>query len=122
MPKSFGVLFQKNCHVSYFRKSLHKGLQLLVRDLNRLYCGTAALHGSEFEWQGFEWIDCHDSQQSVLTFLRRCGDECLVVVANLTPVPRHGYRIGLPQGGFWREVMPMPFKRRSRIMAFDEQQ
>jgi len=84
---------------------LHRGLQLLVRDLNRLYCGTAALHGREFEWQGFEWIDCNDSQQSVLAFLRRSGDECLVVVANLTPVPREGYRIGLPAPGPWKEVL-----------------
>ncbi|GLH74152.1 1,4-alpha-glucan branching enzyme GlgB [Geothrix limicola] len=76
----------------------HRGLQRMVRDLNALYHGHSALHQHEFEWQGFEWIDCHDAQQSVLSFLRHGDGEALIVVANLTPVPRHGYRIGVP----WR--------------------
>jgi 1,4-alpha-glucan branching enzyme len=77
----------------------------MVRDLNGLYRRERALHGVEFEWQGFEWIDCHDARQSVLAFLRRAGDAFLVVVANLTPVPRHGYRIGVPSGGRFEEVL-----------------
>jgi len=84
---------------------LHRGLQLLVRDLNRLYRETPALHCLEFDWQGFEWIDCHDSQQSVLCFLRWAGDAFVVVVASLTPVPRHGYRIGVPRPGRYREIL-----------------
>jgi 1,4-alpha-glucan branching enzyme len=83
----------------------HRGIQRLVRDLNALYRAEPALHGVEFEGSGFEWIDCHDSQQSVLCFLRRAGDASLVVVVNLTPVPRHGYRIGVPRPGTYREVL-----------------
>ncbi len=84
---------------------LHRGLQLLVRDLNGLYRDCPALHRFEFEWQGFEWIDCHDARQSVLCFLRRAGDEIAVVVANFTPVPRSGYRIGVPRPGRYAEVL-----------------
>jgi 1,4-alpha-glucan branching enzyme len=83
----------------------HSGMQRLVRDLNALYRRSPALHQHEFEWQGFEWIDCHDSRQSILCFLRRAGDRFLVVVVNFTPVPRTGYRIGVPQGGRYREVI-----------------
>jgi 1,4-alpha-glucan branching enzyme len=60
----------------------------------------------EFDWQGFEWIDCHDAQQSVLSFLRKGNaDEAMVIMLNLTPVPRHGYRIGVPLAGRYREVL-----------------
>jgi 1,4-alpha-glucan branching enzyme len=84
---------------------LHQGVQRLVRDLNRLYREAPALHRFEFDWQGFEWIDCHDSQQSVLCFIRRADEDFLAVVVNLTPVPRHGYRIGLPRPGRYQEVL-----------------
>jgi 1,4-alpha-glucan branching enzyme len=84
---------------------LHQGMQLLVRDLNRLYHGSPALHHSEFEWQGFDWIDCHDSQQSILSFVRRSADDFLVVVVNFTPVPRRDYRIGVPRPGSYREIL-----------------
>jgi 1,4-alpha-glucan branching enzyme len=83
---------------------LHQGMQRLVKDLNRLYQGTAALHHYEFDWRGFEWIDCHDADNSVLSFLRRSDDDHLVVVLNLTPVPRQGYRIGVPEAGPYREI------------------
>jgi 1,4-alpha-glucan branching enzyme len=84
---------------------LHQGAQRLVRDLNALYRGTPALHSRDFDWQGFAWIDCHDAQNSVLVFERKGdGDEALVVVLNFTPVPRHGYRIGVPAAGLYREV------------------
>jgi 1,4-alpha-glucan branching enzyme len=84
---------------------LHQGVQRLVRDLNDLYGRLPALHRFEFEWHGFEWIDCHDSQQSVLCFVRRAGEEFVVVAVNLTPVPRHGYRIGVPRPGRYREIL-----------------
>jgi 1,4-alpha-glucan branching enzyme len=84
---------------------LHSGLQRLVKDLNALYRGSDALHGREFDWTGFEWIDCHDSEQSILSFVRRANDSLLVVIVNFTPVPRHGYRIGVPQPGTYREVL-----------------
>ncbi|MDR0439478.1 MAG: alpha amylase C-terminal domain-containing protein, partial [Candidatus Accumulibacter sp.] len=80
--------------------------QRLVRDLNRLYRAEAALHRYEFDWKGFEWIDCNDAQQSVISYLRKGdGDEHLAIVFNLTPVPRYGYRIGVPQGGCYREAL-----------------
>ena len=82
----------------------HQGVQLLVKDLNRLYQRTPALYRYEFDWRGFEWIDCHDSENSVLSFLRRSDDEFVIVVINLTPVPRTGYRIGVPQAGEYREI------------------
>jgi 1,4-alpha-glucan branching enzyme len=85
---------------------LHQGIQRLVRDLNHLYVNSPALFRYEFDWQGFEWIDCHDSGQSVLSFLRKGdGNELMIVVVNLTPVPRHNYRIGVPAGGYYREVL-----------------
>ncbi|GAB1393399.1 1,4-alpha-glucan branching protein GlgB [Rhodocyclaceae bacterium] len=84
---------------------LHAGMQRLVRDLNHLYTNSPALYHHEFEWQGFEWIDCHDAQQSVISYLRKGPNgEMMVVVLNLTPVPRHGYRIGVPAGEY-REVL-----------------
>ena len=83
----------------------HKGVQLLVKDLNHLYRTSPALFTYEFEWQGFEWIDCHDSSQSILSYLRKAGDECLVVVVNFTPIVRHGYRIGVPLPGEYKEVL-----------------
>lgn len=85
----------------------HQGLQRWVRELNHLYRARPALHELDFQPQGFEWIDFHDRKNSVLSFIRRGSqpqDE-LVVVFNFTPVPRHNYQIGVPHGGFWREVL-----------------
>ena len=84
---------------------LHRGMQQLVKDLNHLYRGSPALYRYEFNWQGFDWIDCHDSQQSIISFLRKGdGNEMMVIVLNMTPVPRHNYRIGVPHEGRYREV------------------
>ncbi len=82
-----------------------QGVQRLVGDLNRCYRESPALHRHDFEAQGFEWLDCHDNSQSVLSFLRRSGSEFVVVVLNFTPVVRHGYRIGVPESGIYREVL-----------------
>jgi 1,4-alpha-glucan branching enzyme len=85
---------------------LHHGMQRLVRDLCHLYRSTPALFRYEFDWQGFEWIDCHDAEQSTLSFLRRGdGEEIVVVIINLTPVPRENYRIGVPLAGGYREII-----------------
>jgi 1,4-alpha-glucan branching enzyme len=86
------------------RYPLHQGVQLLVRDLNTIYRSIPALHTHEFEWQGFEWIDCHDANQSALSYIRRAQDDFVAVILNLTPVPRENYRIGLPESGHYREV------------------
>jgi 1,4-alpha-glucan branching enzyme len=86
---------------------LHAGLQRWVQALNRVYREEPALHAHDFSFQGFEWIDCNDSDNSALTFLRRDGGERapILVAANFTPVPRLHYRIGVPRGGFWRELL-----------------
>ena len=83
---------------------LHQGVQKLVADLNRLYRETPCLHGLDFDPKGFEWVDCHDAPQSVLSYLRRYGDEFALVVLNLTPVPRPNYRIGVPESGTYVEI------------------
>ena len=83
----------------------HQGVQQLVKDLNRMYRSTPALYRHEFDWEGFEWIDCNDAQHSLLSYVRKAGPEYVVVVLNLTPVPRHGYRLGVPQAGAYREII-----------------
>jgi 1,4-alpha-glucan branching enzyme len=85
----------------------HRGLQRWVRDLNTAYRGEPALHELDCDPAGFEWIDCHDAQQSTLAFLRRGrdSDRAFVVACNFTPVPRYPHRLGVPWGGEWREVL-----------------
>ena len=85
----------------------HRRLRQLVCDLNRHYRAEPALHEIDFEPSGFEWIDFQDVDNSVVAFLRRShhGDDHLVFVCNFTPVPRHGYRLGVPQARFYREVL-----------------
>jgi 1,4-alpha-glucan branching enzyme len=83
----------------------HHGVQTLVRDLNHLYRELPALHQRDCEAEGFEWLELHDSDQSVLAFLRRGreSNQIAIVVCNFTPVPRYGYRVGVPHGGHYRE-------------------
>ena len=83
---------------------LHQGIKKLVSDLNHLYRDCPALHQYDFDHNGFEWIDCHDSQQSVISFLRKSGDQFVIVILNFTPVPRHDYRIGVPRAGTYCEL------------------
>lgn len=83
----------------------HQGIRSLIGDLNRLYCQSSALHYYDFEHQGFEWIDCHDSSQSILTYLRRSNNETLIIALNFTPTPRYNYRIGVPQPGDYEELL-----------------
>ena len=83
----------------------HEGVQRCLRDLNRLYRELPPLHELDFDAGGFAWIDCHDADQSVLSFLRRDRQGRAVICAfNFTPVPRTGYRIGCPAPGLWREI------------------
>jgi len=83
----------------------HRGVQRLVRDLNRLYAGAPALHAGDGLAAGFAWIVADDRANSVLAFLRRnpFGNEIALAVFNMTPVVRHGYRVGVPRAGLWRE-------------------
>lgn len=83
----------------------HKDLQQLVGDLNRLYRDQPSLHRNAFDHAGFEWIDCHDATQSVLSYLRWDGEDFHVVILNFTPVIRADYRIGVPRAGVYREVL-----------------
>jgi len=83
----------------------HAGMQNLVRDLNRLYRDEPALYAHEFEHEGFDWIDCHDAAQSVISYQRRAGTEVLVNVFNFTPVVREGYRLGVPEHGRYRVLL-----------------
>ena len=85
----------------------HKGVQSLIRDLNRVYRDTPALHARDCEPEGFRWIIADDHANSVLAWLRLGGpdDRPVAVISNFTPVPRSHYRVGLPTAGHWRELM-----------------
>ncbi|HJS74027.1 MAG TPA: 1,4-alpha-glucan branching protein GlgB [Vicinamibacteria bacterium] len=86
---------------------LHDGVRRWVADLNRFYRSELALHERDFDPAGFEWIDCTDSENSVVCFLRRAktAGDLILAVCNFTPVPRHNYRVGAPRGGVWVEVL-----------------
>jgi len=85
----------------------HRGVQRLVADLNRLYASETALHQVDFDWPGFEWLDCNDSDASVLSFLRRGKnpDDVVIVICNFTPVPRDNYRVWVPERGHYKELL-----------------
>jgi 1,4-alpha-glucan branching enzyme len=83
----------------------HKGIELLLEDLGRLYRSRDALWAWDTEPQGYQWIDCSDGAASVLSYVRRGPSGFLVTVLNLTPVPRMGYRVGVPSPGYYREVL-----------------
>ena len=84
----------------------HAGVQRLVADLNRLYLENTALHDLDFSVDGFQWIDCHDADQSVISWIRRDrAGNFAVVVVNFTPVPRQAYRLGVPRPGHYRECV-----------------
>jgi len=84
----------------------HAGIQRLVRDLNGLYRRQPSLHSKDSKPEGFRWIIGDDRANSVFAFLRQgaAGDKPILVVCNMTPVPRHGYRVGVPRPGRWREI------------------
>ena len=85
----------------------HRQLQLLVRDLNHLSAAEPALYQVDFRWDGFEWIDFRDVDQSIVSFIRKGGEGVapVILVANFTPVPRSGYRVGLPRPGFYTQIL-----------------
>ncbi|MDR5694886.1 MAG: 1,4-alpha-glucan branching protein GlgB [Armatimonadota bacterium] len=88
-------------------RSRHAQVQRWVADLNRLYRNEPALHELDCDPSGFEWIDCTDADHSIVSFLRKAHStgDLLLIVCNFTPVPRHGYRVGVPRGGYWREIL-----------------
>jgi 1,4-alpha-glucan branching enzyme len=86
---------------------LHEGMQRWVTDLNRIYKESPALHSKDFSPEGFRWVQRGDWEQSALSFLRlgNEGTPPILAVYNFTPVPRFNYRVGVPQGGYWREIL-----------------
>jgi 1,4-alpha-glucan branching enzyme len=85
----------------------HAQTRKWVEDLNRVYRAESALHELDCEPGGFEWIDCRDTEQSVVSFMRKgkSVSDIILVVGNFTPVPRIPYRLGVPRGGYWRELL-----------------
>ena len=85
----------------------HKGLQTLIADLNKLYTSQPGLYKKDVSWEGFEWINYTDWEQSVISFLRKGNREAdtFLVVVNMTPVERSNYRLGVPFEGYWKEVL-----------------
>ncbi|MBM4054467.1 MAG: 1,4-alpha-glucan branching protein GlgB [Planctomycetes bacterium] len=86
---------------------IHYGLQEWVKDLNHFYKSEPALYEIDFEYHGFEWVDFHDLDRNIISFLRKgkTVKDQVLVVCNFTPVPRYDYRIGVPYGGFWKEAL-----------------
>ncbi len=85
----------------------HRGVQKWVRNLNDFYRSEPAMHEIDFSYDGFEWVDFRDADSSVISFLRKgkkTGD-VILVAANFTPVPRLNYRVGVPRGGIWKEML-----------------
>jgi len=85
----------------------HRKLQFFVCELNRLYRSEPALWQVDYHWNGFQWVDFHDVEGSIIAFIRRAAnpEDFLFVVCNFTPVPRYNYRLGVPKPGFYRELM-----------------
>ena len=85
----------------------HKGIQKWVKDLNRVYKEQPALYEIDFTEEGFEWIDLCDWQQSVISFIRKgqVKNDVILIVCNFTPVARYNYRLGVPYGGYWKELL-----------------
>src|SRR5262249_15243480 len=92
---------------SLLESDSHRQLQRWVSDLNQTYRREKALHQLDCSPAGFEWIDGSDSEQSMLSFMRKSenASEIVTVVCNFTPVPRVNYRVGVARAGFWREIM-----------------
>ncbi len=84
----------------------HSGIQLMVSDCNRLYTSIRPMHELDCDPTGFEWVDCNDWENSILTFIRKGTDpnDLVLVACNFTPVPRESYRVGVPMAGYWKEI------------------
>ncbi|MBQ3401988.1 MAG: 1,4-alpha-glucan branching protein GlgB [Synergistaceae bacterium] len=89
------------------QKDDFRGIQDWVRDLNRAYKEYPPLYELDFSSEGFRWVDCSDWHESIIVWLRKgkSNDEYILCAANFTPVPRYGYRVGVPRSGFWKEIL-----------------
>jgi 1,4-alpha-glucan branching enzyme len=85
----------------------HQGVKRYVRDLNLVYSSEPALHENDYDWSGFSWINANDSDNSVLSFVRRAKnpDDFLIIICNFTPIVRKNYRIGVPREGKYQELI-----------------
>ena len=99
--------FDKSLHWHLLRNEPNQKLQKYIVDLNAFYKSEPALYEVCFDWRGFEWIDFHDAENSILAFIRKAKnpEDFLIFVFNLTPVPRFGYHIGVPRGGYYKEML-----------------
>jgi 1,4-alpha-glucan branching enzyme len=110
MGSEFGQWNEWNCNESLqwhlLETETHQGVQRWLADLNALYRREPALHQMDFDWHGFEWIDCHNYQDSILAYIRKAKDpnDYVIVCHNFTPVPRHSYRIGGPEACWYQEI------------------
>lgn len=105
--------FQTSLDWHLLHYDVHKGAQTLVKDLNKLYKKEPALYQKQFSHEGFEWIDHGDHQNSVMTYIRKGKNEKdnVIVVLNLTPIPRENYRIGIPKAGTLEEIFNSDAKK-----------
>ena len=89
------------------RYPVHSGLQNWVGQLNRVYRSEPALHVLDTNPAGFEWVDCNDNLTSTISLLRKSESpkDTVLIVCNFTPIVRVGYRVGVPEGGYWRELL-----------------
>jgi 1,4-alpha-glucan branching enzyme len=85
----------------------HQGIKRWVHDLNHFYRSEPALYEQDFQPEGFEWIHCEDAERSIISFVRKgkSAEDVLLVICNFTPISRANYRVGIPYGGFWKEVL-----------------
>jgi 1,4-alpha-glucan branching enzyme len=99
--------FQRSVPWDLLNYPVHRGTQMLVRDLNALYASEAALHEVDFHWEGFAWVDFHDIDGSVIAFHRFSKDrkQTLLFVCNFTPLPRHGYLLHVDYAGQYRQIL-----------------
>lgn len=97
--------FSLQWHLTQWER--HSGIQKLVADLNSIYRNIPSLHEYDFDPKGFEWIDCNDWENSILTFIRKSSnpEDIILIGCNFTPVPRQAYRVGVPLPGYWEEIL-----------------
>jgi len=98
--------FEQSLDWHLLEHEYHQGIQTLVSDINKLYSSQPALHEKQFDVDGFEWIDYNDSENSVLAYVRKGKNEKddILIVCNMTPIPRESYRIGVPRKGRYKVV------------------
>ncbi len=96
--------FDKGLQWNELKSDTHGGIKELVSQLNKLYTETPALHYYDFDSRGFDWVDCHDSAQSILIYQRNSSDDSVIIILNFTPVVRESYRVGVSFGGHYEEL------------------